>query len=424
MRHLVSVASALLGGCTLIAPFGDLTSGDVDGGGGGVDAGPSGCLMRPMPAPEEPLPTGMGVEVCNREDDDGDGVLDHDLLRAETARVVTVVDRVIDARGMRGGADDRFAVVAAIGDGIAEELRLVELYLQDGFAPQQATLIEGEVHGFDGARVRDGWAIAFALDGDIRVGLASECDLGFGTSVITVASGDSRHVRVDAVDPVTALVTWEIEPGDVGVALVDLREGPRVDVMHPSLLGDLGLTGGHDPDAFRDGSGVPQVAFAARNASGQEGVWFRPIGGSLGPETTVVLAGGFFGTGPFSDPVGATTSTSAIFVPFDEAAPSGSAYVSGNTVGARRYGPPAEILGIASSETIDVGILMDFAGRPIIERVGPEVDGNFSQDTDGISLALERWRDLIGIPRGRTRYVAVGHRAAGTLVVQRVGCFE
>lgn len=418
-RHLALLP--FLTGCTLIAPFGDLTTGDVDGG--GADGGPGACLMRPMIAAEDPLPMGMGTEVCNREDDDGDGTIDHDLLQAETARVVTVVDRVLDARGMRGGGDDRFAVVTTVGDGVAEALRLVELYLPDGLAPQQATLVEGEVHGFDGARVRDGWAIAYALDGEVRLGLASECDLTFGTSVITVASGDSPHVRVDAVTPLSVLVTWEVEPGDVGAALVDVREGPRVDAMHPSILADIGLTGGHDPDAFHDGSGVAQVTFAARNASGQEAVYLRPIGGSLGPETIVVQGGGFFGDGPFTDPVGAATSTGGLVVPLDEAAPSGSAFVTGNTIVARRYGPPAEILGIASSETIDVGVMMDFAGRPIIERVGPEIDGNFSQDSDGISLAIERWRDLVGIPRGRTRYVAVGQRSAGTLVTQRVGCF-
>ena len=120
------------------------------------------------------------------------------------------------------------------------------------------------------------------------------------------------------------------------------------------------------------------------------------------------------------NPVGASSSTGALVVPLDEAAPSGSAFVTGSTIIARRYGPPAEILGVASSETLDVGVMMDFAGSPIIERVGPEVGGNFSQDTAGISLALERWRDIVGIPRGRTRYVAVGQRAAGA-IVQIVG---
>ncbi|MEZ4336402.1 MAG: hypothetical protein R3B82_07220 [Sandaracinaceae bacterium] len=422
MRATTTALFALLSGCTLIAPFGDLTSGDVDGG-GTTDAGPGTCITRPMIAPEDPLPMGMGTEVCNREDDDGDGTVDHDLLQAETARVVTVLDRVLDVRGMRGGGDDRYAVVATVGDGIAESLRLVELYLPDGFAPQQATLVEGEVHGFDGARVRDGWAVAYSIGGEIRIGLASECDLGFGTSVITIAGVDSPHVRVDAVNPLSVLVTWETAAGEVGAALVDVRDGPRVDVMHPNLLADIGLTAGHDPDAFHDGSGVAQVTFGARDSSGQEGVWLRPVGGSLGPEVTVVLSNGFFGTGPFTDPVGASSSTGALVVPLDEAAPSGSAFVTGSTIIARRYGPPAEILGVASSETLDVGVMMDFAGSPIIERVGPEVGGNFSQDTAGISLALERWRDIVGIPRGRTRYVAVGQRAAGTLVTQRIGCF-
>lgn len=415
--------AALLSGCTLVAPFGDLTTGDVDGG-GRRDGGPSMCLMRPMLPMEEPLPMGMGTEVCNRVDDDGDGLLDTDTLVVEPARGFPALDRVLDVRGARGAVDQSVAVVYTVGDGLADELRIAELFLPPGFDPVIGTLRTGAIGGFDVDRVRDGYAVAFSEGGDIRFGLARDCDLSFGEGVISLASGESSHVRVAAIDPLTVLVTWEVGADGVAAAIVDVREGtPSVSAMHPSLLADMSLGGGHDPSAFHDGAGVGQVAFAARDSMGQEGVFLRPVGTVLGSLTTVVLANAFFGAGPFADPAGAASSTGALWVALDEAAPSTSAFVTGSVVSARRYGPPASILGIAASDTVDVGVMMDFAGSPLIERVGPDVGGDFSQDSRGITLALERWRDLIGVPRGRTRYVVVGTRGGGMLAAQHVGCF-
>ncbi len=423
MRAHLRGLAALLSGCTLVAPFGDLTTGDVDGG-ARRDGGPDLCLMRPMLPMEEPLPMGMGTEVCNRVDDDGDGLLDTDTLVVEPARGFPAIDRVLEVRGARGAGDQSVAVVYTVGDGLADELRLAELFLPPGFDPVIGTLRTGAISGFDVDRVRDGYAVAFSEAGDVRFGLARDCDLSFGERVISLASGESEHVRVAAIDPLTVLVTWAAGEGDVAAAIVELDDGmPRVGAMHPSLLAAMGLTAGHDPTAFHDGAGVGQVAFAARNSMGQEGVFLRPVGTVVGALTTVVLANAFFGAGPFADPAGAASSTGALWVALDEEAPSTSAFVTGSVVSARRYGPPASILGIAASDTVDVGVMLDFAGSPLIERVGPEVGGDFSQDTRGLMLALERWRDLVGVPRGRTRYVVVGTRGGGVLAAQHVGCF-
>ncbi|MBX3270447.1 MAG: hypothetical protein KF729_09315 [Sandaracinaceae bacterium] len=420
-RAAPALLAAGLGACSLVAPFGDLRTGDVDGGTARTDGGM--CLTRPMPPMEEPLPSGMGAEVCNREDDDADGLVDEDLLVVEAVRAVPMFRAALDARGMRGGGDDRLAVVATLGEGVVERLAIAEIYLADGVDPLVSTLLEGEVGGFDGARVRDGYAIAFALGGDVRFGVARDCDLSFG-GVITIASGSPSHVRVEAVTPLSVLVTWEAAGGEIGVALVDVREGPRVDVMHPNALADVGLSMGRDPDAWVDGSGNAQVAFAARDGEGFEGVYFRTVGGALGGLTTAARAGGFFGDAPFTDPHGATSSTGAMWIVFDQEPVAGSAFVTGSAITARRYGPPAEVLGLAASDTPDVGILLDFAGRAVIERVGPEAGGSISRDSMPPSLGAERWRDLVGVPRGRTRYVALGTRGGGALVMQRVGCFD
>ncbi|MCB9597807.1 MAG: hypothetical protein H6719_34135 [Sandaracinaceae bacterium] len=420
-RHLGCSFVALMSGCTLLAPFGDLSTGDVDGSVVGGDGGV--CLTRPMTPADDPFPTPTGIEICNRLDDDGDGRVDRDTLVVEAVRGVGGLTRVLDARGMRGGAEDRIAIVASVGDGIAESLQLAEVFLPEGFDPIVSTLVEGEVVGFDGARVRDGYAIAYSVGGEILLGVASDCNLTFGERTTVVATGAASHVRVAAITPVNVLVTWQLDAGGIGAALVDVRTRPSVEAMHDSLLTDVGYTAGRHPEPLVDGSGNGQVTFTARDGSGAEDVFVRPVGGALGAVVTVTFDP-FYGEGPFADPVGATTSNGAVWIAFDVEAVSGPAYITASTGGGRQYGPPAEILAIASSDTPDVGVLLEFAGTPLIERVGPTVEGSFSQDTDGPRLALERWRDLVGLPQGRTRYVGVATRGGGALAIQRVGCFE
>jgi len=413
MPRLMSLLVLLLTGCTLVAPFGDLST---EGGGS--------CLMRPSVPPEMPLPVGMGTEVCNRVDDDGDGQVDTDLLETRSATAYPQIPDVIEVRGMRGSADDRVAVVIASGAGQANALRLAELFLGDGIEPVVATLVEGEVQGFDGVRIANGYAVAYSNGTEILVGVASDCDLRFGAPPLMVSETESTHVRVAAVDPRTLLVTWEAADSEIGAALVDVSNDPVLSVDHPALLADVGYTNGRDPFALSDGMGTGYVVCGATDGSGVNNVYAISVGGGVGPAFPATNDGPghpFFGAGPFTNAHGGASMDGDLVFAFGDDTASGRAYVVGEGITAFTYGIAGTVLGAADSDTADVGMLLELGGQNFVDRIGAELMGRYSQDTAPITLAPESWTDLVGVRSGRTRYAVIGTRGS-TVVMQRVLC--
>ncbi len=424
-----------LAGCTLIAPFGDLTSVQGDAGdgvdAGEVDAGDGVDAGEPMACGDAgsfvfdagPMVDPMGVEVCNRLDDDTDGRYDENVLRTNVAELVPgisgVGERIEAAPSTRG--DTYLALFESADPATLGRLRAAEV--QVGGAAREATLSDGLVGDFDVALTARGYAVVWVEDATVRFGLIDPtCGIA-PTSVQDLAELEATRVRVAANATGTEVyVVWIEMSGQLSGTRVDLRgatpdRGPIGDAM--GMARDVALTvaGGQAYVATIQGPVMPPHAVTLRG--------LNPMG-MFGPPAMMNTA--FEGDGPF-DGVNLTSDPESFLI-LTYHTVAGSIWASEVqapalfTRGRRRFGGMGRVFDSANDASPSSGTVMDLEGQFAVARIGANPDGELSTDEVGMVpfLSARGWRAIVGYSAGPFRYVVVGRDASGGLKHQTVTC--
>lgn len=422
MRALVPFV-LLLGGCTALAPFGGLTTGDLAADAG--DAGAPSCADAGAYAYDAgpPVDAGAGVEVCNRRDDDGDVRVDENVLRVGAPMVVETVGGVGEhLRASEGLRPD--TVVAAFTSSAAStrgRLRVAEVRIGGGV--HEALVGDGPVGAFDVATGVDGYVVAWSEAGEVRLAVVGPCASVGPTR--TLAMADASHVRVaTSVDGTEAFVVWV-----AGGVLA----GVRVGLVGEPAVGPVAVLEGpmHSEAAVAVAASSGWVAAVERRAGG-DAVVLRSLSreGVFGPG--VELDTSLIGAGPLSS-VSVTTDPEdflILAVHLGDGAVRGPGFAQEIRLpamrlqAARRYGGEARILDAANDGSASSGLLLELGGDFAVERVGANPDGFLSTDPpEGVPVLTRLgWLALVGFREGPYRFVVVGRDAAGALQLQPIAC--
>lgn len=417
--------AVLASGCTAIAPFGELVTGD---GGGQRDSGPAPTCGDAGPFTYDagpPVDAGAGVEACNRRDDDGDYRVDENLLSAAAARVVPGVDGVGDrlraSEGLR--PDTVFAAFVSTASATRGRLRVAEARI--GGDAREVVVGEGAVTAFDVATAVDSYVVAWSEAGEVRLARVEDC--GVVGSTVTLASGEATHVRLaTSADGSEAYVVWVDAAGAV--------HGARVDVRGAPAAGPVGVLDAatHVEAAVAVGASSGWVAVIERRTAGDV-VVLRSLGrdGTFGLGVDVDSAS-LVGTGPLQNVNVVIDPEDFMILSFDlgDGVTMGPGYAQEIRLpelrlqAARRYGGEALVLDSANDGSASSGLLLRLGGDFAVERVGANDDGFLSTDESGEVPSLTRsgWLALVGFREGPFRFAAVGRDAAGALSIQAVLC--